>query len=166
MEPLSAANRQKTKVSDRGFTLVEIVVVLVIIAILAAIAIPTMLGFVNKAKQSELYAQIRLMNTSATAVYERMYATGLFDDRAYTELIYPTPAHPSDKEIQDVFNELFEKYTGTEIDKDHIRVFLRVYNVNGEVTYGFSISYLFEPPNYTHYLYYNSDEGKITEIGG
>ena len=166
MEPLSAANRQKMRVSDKGFTLVEIVVVLVIIAILAAVAIPTTLGFVQKAKQSEIYAQMRLMNTSVTAVYERMYATGLFDDRAYTELIYPTPPNPSDKEIQDVFNELFEKYTGTDIDKDHIRIMVTVTNKDGEAIPVVSVSYLFESPKFTHYLYYNSVEGEITEIGG
>lgn len=45
--------------SKKGFTLVEIIVVLVILAILAAATVPTMIGFVSKAKQSEELANAR-----------------------------------------------------------------------------------------------------------
>ena len=44
------------KSNKKGFTLVEIIVVLVILSILAAIAVPSVLGYVNEAKE-ERYIQ-------------------------------------------------------------------------------------------------------------
>ena len=38
------------KRNKKGFTLIEIIVVLVIMGILIAIAVPSVLGYVNKAK--------------------------------------------------------------------------------------------------------------------
>lgn len=58
-------NRMRKK--DKGFTLVEIIVVLVILAILAAFTIPTMLGFVNDAKKKALIAEAREVYVAAQA---------------------------------------------------------------------------------------------------
>ncbi|MEG2909181.1 MAG: prepilin-type N-terminal cleavage/methylation domain-containing protein [Erysipelotrichaceae bacterium] len=52
----------------KGFTLVEIIVVLLIIAILAAISIPTMIGYVNEARESEYIAQARTAYVAAQTV--------------------------------------------------------------------------------------------------
>lgn len=43
--------------NKKGFTLVEIIVVLVILAILAAISVPSVIGYVNEAKESLLYSR-------------------------------------------------------------------------------------------------------------
>ncbi|MEG1169657.1 MAG: prepilin-type N-terminal cleavage/methylation domain-containing protein [Erysipelotrichaceae bacterium] len=59
---------QKFKKDVKGFTLVEIIVVLLIIAILAAIAIPTMIGYVDEAKKSEYVAQARTAYVAAQTV--------------------------------------------------------------------------------------------------
>ncbi|MEG0841522.1 MAG: prepilin-type N-terminal cleavage/methylation domain-containing protein [Erysipelotrichaceae bacterium] len=59
---------QKFKKDVKGFTLVEIIVVLLIIAILAAIAIPTMIGYVDEAKESEYIAQARTAYVAAQTV--------------------------------------------------------------------------------------------------
>ncbi|MGV8906429.1 MAG: type II secretion system protein [Acetobacterium sp.] len=64
--------RKKTK----GFTLVEIIVVLVILAILAAFTIPTMLGFVNDAKGKALIAEAREVYVAAQATATEFKATG------------------------------------------------------------------------------------------
>ncbi|MEG0290032.1 MAG: prepilin-type N-terminal cleavage/methylation domain-containing protein [Erysipelotrichaceae bacterium] len=52
----------------KGFTLVEIIVVLLVIAILAAISIPTMIGYVEEARESEYIAQARTAYVAAQTV--------------------------------------------------------------------------------------------------
>lgn len=51
--------------SNKGFTLVEIIVVLVVLAILAAFIIPTMLGFVADAKGKAYIAEAREVYVAA-----------------------------------------------------------------------------------------------------
>lgn len=52
---------------NKGFTLIEIIVVLVIIAILAAATIPTMLGFIDQARLKAMTAEVRAVYIAAQA---------------------------------------------------------------------------------------------------
>lgn len=45
------------KHKNKGFTLVELIVVLVILAILAALLIPTLTGYIDKAKEKKIVAE-------------------------------------------------------------------------------------------------------------
>lgn len=45
--------KKRLSTDVKGFTLIEVIVVLVILAILMAIAIPNVLGYINKAKGTE-----------------------------------------------------------------------------------------------------------------
>ncbi len=54
---------------DEGFTLIELMVVVLIIAILLAIAIPTFLGAQNKAKDRSAQSSLRNTLTAAKTIY-------------------------------------------------------------------------------------------------
>jgi len=60
--------------SKKGFTLVEIIVVLVILAIMAGFAIPAYNGFVERARQSEILASARVLLIAAQTAGQEKYA--------------------------------------------------------------------------------------------
>lgn len=60
--------------SNKGFTLVELIVVLVILAILAAILLPTLLGYIDRAKGSQVLIDAREQYQLAQTVFIEYYA--------------------------------------------------------------------------------------------
>lgn len=65
---LQHLNNRKNR-SDEGFTLIELLVVVIIIGVLAAIALPSLLGQVNKAKQSEARNNVGAINRAQQAYF-------------------------------------------------------------------------------------------------
>ncbi|MEG1632302.1 MAG: prepilin-type N-terminal cleavage/methylation domain-containing protein, partial [Hydrogenoanaerobacterium sp.] len=63
----------KKKRSKSGFTLVEVIVVLVILAILAAISIPALTGYIDKAKDKQLISEARSWYAAAQATASKSY---------------------------------------------------------------------------------------------
>ncbi len=58
----------------KGFTLVELIVVLVILAILAALLIPALTGYIDKAKRKSIVAETRQAVMAAQTVVDEAYA--------------------------------------------------------------------------------------------
>jgi prepilin-type N-terminal cleavage/methylation domain len=61
------------KKSNKGFTLVELIVVLVILAILAAILVPALLGYIDKAREKQVITNAEAAYVAAQAVYTEAY---------------------------------------------------------------------------------------------
>lgn len=65
--------QQKRRSKKGGFTLVELIVVLVILAILAALLIPALTGYIDKAKQKSAIAETRQCVMAAQTLLDEAY---------------------------------------------------------------------------------------------
>lgn len=59
---------------NRGFTLVELIVVMVILTLLAAILVPSLLGWIDEAKGKQYILSARSVYMSAQAIESEKYA--------------------------------------------------------------------------------------------
>lgn len=66
----------RKKGNNKGFTLVELIVVLVILAILAAILVPALLGYIDRARNSQALLNAKSCLTAAQAEMSSLYGEG------------------------------------------------------------------------------------------
>lgn len=93
------------KNKKKGFTLVELIVVLAILAILAAMLVPALTGYIDKANQKKVIAETRQLVMAAQSIAS--------DDYANNKI--PASGYPDANKINDMikFAELEGKGTAT-----------------------------------------------------
>ncbi len=78
---------------DKGFTLVELIVVLVILAILAAILVPALLGYIDRARDADLIVNGKNLLNGIQAEVSTVYATA--DVNGFNEWIFDPKTDPN-----------------------------------------------------------------------
>ena len=91
-ESVRATCRERRNRDDQGFTLIELMVVLLIMAILLAIAIPTFLGVKSGAQDRSVQSNLTNALTSAKAGYAN---NGSYATAASSEVTVLTSAEPN-----------------------------------------------------------------------
>ena len=71
---------------QKGFTLVELIVVLAILAVLSAIMVPSLTGYIDKAKNTQLLSIARSVYTAAQIEVSEAYARGPLEVRSETNI--------------------------------------------------------------------------------
>lgn len=119
------ALQQKRRSKKGGFTLVELIVVLVILAILAALLIPALTGYIDRAKEKNVIAETRQCVMAAQTLYDEAYANVKKNG---------TAAIPTDAEILKLAELTDKGKLGTDKEKvafDGNKVSHLVYTNNG-----------------------------------
>lgn len=99
----------------RGFTLIELMVVIVIIAILAAIALPSYQNYVTKSKIKEAQTNLIALSLSSEQIYQRAlsYPVKTYNENS-TPKITETPEFKTFKPSSNAFNYEYKSTDGVE----------------------------------------------------
>lgn len=108
-----AEKLNKAKENKKGFTLVEIIVVLVIIGILASLMLGALNGYIDKAKEKTLTANTRSIYLAAQTVASEQYANG---NASYSEFIRKTVLI----EVENVLKKIRKEKRSSSCDKERI----------------------------------------------
>lgn len=127
--------KNKRYLKDRaGVTLVELITVLVILAVLAAVMVPSLLGFVDKVKVRQYVVEANSVRSSAQMLVTEEYAAGTLDDMKIMSMLV---GGELDSETHALYPYLKvtcspgARLTGATIESEKGKVVELIYHVDG-----------------------------------
>lgn len=94
----------KLNKKKKGFTLIELMAVIAIVAILAAVLVPTVSGYIERSKKTALITQVRNV-VNAVEVYNSTASTSLNNGLTVAELSTGTPTSGADANLTSFYNQ-------------------------------------------------------------
>jgi len=126
---IAMRDKKRKRKRVKGFTLVELIVVMLILAIMAAMFIPSLVGYIDKANESEIQIEARQLYQAAQVVATENYKTGGFECEA---LDMAQAGGSGDKKIKE-FVKLAEITEGkVTVESSKGKVTRLVYEVDGK----------------------------------
>lgn len=110
------ARAKKARENKKGFTLVELIVVLVILAILAAILVPALLGWIDKAKEKQIILNARNAYLACQTVVSEDYAKATANQKVTTVI----PAELME-EVYDIAEVADGSITGVAVENHKVK---------------------------------------------
>lgn len=123
------ALQQKRRSKKGGFTLVELIVVLVILAILAALLIPALTGYIDRAKEKSITAETRQVVMAAQTLYDEAYGSS---DTAPTFSASATIKYSDVKNLAEVKGTITTITVGASTDDSANKITSVVYTNSGK----------------------------------
>ena len=108
--------RKVGKSTKKGFTLVELIVVLVILAVLAAMLVPALTGYIQRARQEKDYQMAATVLTAVQSAATYQYSVD-FADAADKKITGETPSGNGVK-VNDLIGATDGKVTSISFEAD------------------------------------------------
>lgn len=91
----------------RGFTLVELIVVLVILAVLASLLIPALTGYIDRSKRDQVVAETRMLHEAVQTVASEAYGSAEWKQNLFTIASY-NGINASDNTHHDILKSRYD----------------------------------------------------------